>query len=390
MTFNLEIKKDLQEFLTSQAVEVLNPRKQMVEFKSVPVGAGFTKPCTNLLMWNNADWRLFVDDDLDYTGDDPRTAAMLRGPCRKRWQPLKVEGPLTGDVNDVLLSALELLDSPLRGMLDTLVGTQAREVIDPDETDFDLRPEWYGELFDVQQFDGSELELTQSQQRAVQRATQALMRQGSPSCPILYGPSGSGKSMTARYAAGELVAGGFVQDVFVVSGASMHAGVTHEADRDERLTESFAVAAAGHKPLIIFEQIDLLLVSSKLVRSLMSELIDRGIRLIGVTQPEFDPDRLRKSGSLARRLKMIGVDGADAAEMFGVMAKRMENWSLSNGVEVLPETAAAAVAISLRAGMVEPAGTMGLLESALIDARERGLQIVSPDEVYHVADFGEG
>ena len=63
---------------------------------------------------------------------------------------------------------------------------------------------------------------------------------------------------------------------------------------------------------------------------------------------------------------------------------------LSNGVEVLPETVAAAVAISLRAGLVEPAGAMGLLESVLIDARERGLQIVSPDEVYHVADFGEG
>jgi hypothetical protein len=200
---------------------------------------------------------------------------------------------------------------------------------------------------------------------------------------VLVGPSGSGKSVAARLAAERLVKTGAVRDVFVISGASLHAGISSEAERDERLTETFAVAAAGVEPLILFEQIDLLLTSSKLVRVLMADLIDRDVRLIGVTQPGFDPRRLRSSGSLPRRVEFVWLDGAQPFEMLRVIAKRLQSWPLSQNVDVLPEAIAAAVALSSRASAIEPAGSMGLLESVLIDARERGLRLVGPDEVFH-------
>jgi len=127
----------------------------------------------------------------------------------------------------------------------------------------------------------------------------------------------------------------------------------------------------------------LLLTSSKLVRVLMADLIDRDVRLIGVTQPGFDPRRLRSSGSLPRRVEFVWLDGAQPFEMLRVIAKRLQSWPLSQNVDVLPEAIAAAVALSSRASAIEPAGSMGLLESVLIDARERGLRLVGPDEVFH-------
>jgi hypothetical protein len=383
MTVNLVIEDSLREFLASQDIEVLTPRKRMLELKSVPIGPGFSKPCTNLLMWDRETWRLFVDDDLKYSGDDSRNDGLLAGPCRKRWQPLSPTKQFVGDVNNVLLSALELLNSPLREMLDALEGPFAKHRNAVDETDFELKPGWYAELFDVRQFDGSSMLPTDAQADAIDRIVLSAMRRESPICPVLVGPSGSGKSVAARLAAERLVKSGAVRDVFVISGASLHAGISYEAERDERLTEAFAVAAAGVDPLIIFEQIDLLLVSSKLVRALTADLIDRGVRLIGITQAGFDPIRLRSSGSLPRRVEFVWVDGGQPSEMLRVIAKRLENWPLSREMDVLPEAAAAAVALSARSSDVEPAGSMGLLESVLIDARERGVKLVGPDEVFH-------
>ena len=61
----------------------------------------------------------------------------------------------------------------------------------------------------------------------------------------------------------------------------------------------------------------------------------------------------------------------------------IESWPLSQDLEVLPEAVAATVALSSRVSAVEPAGSMGLMESVLIDARERRLRLVGPDEVFH-------
>ena len=63
MTVDFTIEGSLREFLASQDIEVLTPRKRMLELRSVPIGAGFSKPCTNLLMWDRETWRLFVDDE---------------------------------------------------------------------------------------------------------------------------------------------------------------------------------------------------------------------------------------------------------------------------------------------------------------------------------------
>ena len=383
MTLNCAIEDSLREFLASQDIEVLTPQKRMLELKSVPIGAGFSKSCTNLLMWDRETWRLFVDDDLKFSGDAPGDDGLLVGPSRKRWQPFSPTEHFVGDVDNVLLSALELLKSPLREMLDSLGGPFAKHRTEVDETDFELRPGWYGELFDVRQFDGSSMLPTDAQADAVDRIVLSAMRRESPICPVLVGSSGSGKSVAARLAAERLVKSGVVRDVFVISGASLHAGISYEAERDERLTEAFAVAAAGVDPLIIFEQIDLLLVSSKLVRALTADLIDRGVRLIGVTQAGFEPRRLRSSGSLPRRVEFVWLDGGQPSEMLRVIAKRLENWPLSQKLDVLPEAIAAAVALSSRESAVEPAGSMGLLDSVLIDACERGVKLVGPDEVFH-------
>jgi hypothetical protein len=383
MTTNLTIQDNLRAFLQTQQVEVHAPRERMLELKAVPVGEGFSKRCTNLLLWNRGAWRAFVDDDLAVAAGEPHREELLRGPSRQRWRRLTPAEPFSGDVNDVLVTVLDLLDSPLRASIESLLGPVRQAAAEVDETDFELTAEHYAQLLDVKQFDGKSLRPTAAQAAAVERIVLAALREESRVCPVIVGPSGSGKSTAARLAAEQLVRRGAVRHVFAVSGASLHAGVTYEAERDERLCEAFAIASAAADPLIVFEQIDLLLVSSRLVHALLADLIDRGVRLIGVTQGGFDPRRLRGTGPLRRRVELIEVDAADPAEMPQVLQQRLAHWPLAQRLEVLPEAVAAAAALAARESLVEPAGSLGLLEAALVDARQRKLKLVGPDEVYH-------
>lgn len=401
MTGKPTIDDDLQEFLLTHRVQVHAPRDRMIELKAVPLGAGFSKPCTNLLLWDRhrpevpsvealgPAWRVFVDDDLTYSGDDPARRSLFGGPRRKRWQGLTPPEPLQGDVNDVLLGALELLNSPLWEQFEE----SARPAGGEDEFSLDTfaataggetEPGWYGRRLDVKHVDGAAFLPTAAQAGAVDRIQRALMRVHSPTCPVVYGPSGSGKSTAARLAAGRLVEAGDVQNVFEISAASLQAGVTYEAERDERLTEALAVAAATSSPLVIFEQFDLLIVSSKVVGSVLADVIDRPLPMIGVTQPNFDPRRLRGGGALVRRLEMIRLLGAKPVEMPAVIEKRVRSCPPPGKMEIAPAAIAAAVTLSTGDGNVEPAGSLGLLESVLVVARQKGLSLVGPDEVYHV------
>ena len=81
---------------------------------------------------------------------------------------------------------------------------------------------------------------------------------------------------------------------------------------------------------------------------------------------------------------MIGLDGAGPAEMPRVIEKRLQCWPVAQQIEVVPAAVTTAVALSLEDSRIEPAGSIGLMESVLIDARKNGLKIVGPDEVFHV------
>ena len=50
-----QLDRDLEQVLRSRAVNVVEPRDQMVQLNAVEAGAGFSKPATNVLLHRQLD-----------------------------------------------------------------------------------------------------------------------------------------------------------------------------------------------------------------------------------------------------------------------------------------------------------------------------------------------
>ncbi len=114
-----QLDRDLEQVLRSRAVNVVEPRDQMVQLNAVEAGAGFSKPATNVLLHRQLDlsWRVFVDDDFRYLGGDRLRCRLFSGPQQDRWRELTPPEPLLGDLNNAILRVLGWLESPVQSIV---------------------------------------------------------------------------------------------------------------------------------------------------------------------------------------------------------------------------------------------------------------------------------
>ncbi|MFV2067664.1 MAG: AAA family ATPase [Pirellulales bacterium] len=384
MELTTPLNDQLVQVLLNHQVQVIAPRNCSTQLNAVLAGPDFTKPRTNVLLRcrdGHLPWEIFVDEDFRYQGDDPQRRRLFSGPRHRNWLALTPPKSLRGNVNDAILRVLEWLDSPLRNLIDVLPGEPHR----PSQRQIEAELERVGRVLDPAAWKNVDIEPTAQQAEAIACVAEVAARGMAPNCPILFGASGSGKSMVARLAAGRLVERGVVRQVVEISGAGVCSGAIFLPERDERLRQTLEIVHGAGDTLAVLDHIDLTLAKAELAPAILADYLDGGLRLIGVARPEINPCRFAEFGTLTRRLKLVPLVEPERDELQKILRRHFEKHPLSRKVCFPAETLATVLAISQRRPGANPADALGLLEAALIHAQWAGLESISPDDLYHVA-----
>jgi hypothetical protein len=407
---------DLGRLLAAHQVALSQPRPHLLVLDAVPVGAGFSKPCTNVLLCErppSAAWRAYVDDDLRYQGPDPARRAMLVGPSRRGWRELAA-GPIEGNVNQAILWTLQRLDSAIPGPAaeaGEFIGSKGRDGADEradgrtasagergaqafrssaaatlsaGNQSLDDEIQRVGRRFDLARLRPAGLVPSASQEEAIGRVAECAGRDAAPRAALLIGPSGVGKTTVARLAAGELVRRGAAEQVIEVQGAAVASGAIFWPERDERLRQALEAILTGPTSVVILEQFDLVLVQSEVAGSLVADAIDRGLMLVAVARPAAARASLKRQPALRRRLEPVAIRPPAPEELARIIRQRAHGHPLAGCVELAPAVLPLVASLSRRRPGANPGAALGLLEAAIHGAAFAGRACVGPDSIYHL------
>jgi hypothetical protein len=375
----IQLNPRLMEVLEAHRVQISEPQDQMVQLNAVRVGPCFTKPGTNVLLVYETTWQVFVDEDLLYVGDDPQKHQAFLGETRDGWQQLAV--PIEGDANVAVTRVLDWLESPMRGIArrTVRVGRSALPV-----PPLDPHVERVGRFVDTEQLKALAVKLTDGQSEVADRAAEVVTRLPTPVCPIIHGRSGSGKTAIAATAACQLIERHYVDRVLQISGAAIAAGAVFWPQRDDRLRHILHVLPNMQRTLVLIEQFDLLLNSTEVAVSLITECLDRGTRLIGVMRADESIYDVETSISLLRRIQPLHVGEPEPEEIRTILDERLSRHPLAEHIEIAPEVVPAVMMLAhLRPG-ANPGAAVGLLDSLLAHVKWSGSKLATPDDVYHL------
>ena len=219
--------------MSARAVQVSAPGEGLLRLDAVELGPQHNKPRTNVLLrWQagRQGWDFFVDDDLQYLGDDPARRLLFTGPQVHHWRAVVAPCPVCGDVHDAVLHLLDWLESPMRQTLSYVARPPAAA-----DSPLSLDLQGVAGIRGGGEVTLPGFEPTSAQADAIDRIAAAVTQRVSSAFPLVHGPSGCGKHSVARAAASVLIARGLFGQVLDVSGAALAAGMLFRPQRDERL-----------------------------------------------------------------------------------------------------------------------------------------------------------
>jgi len=353
-----------------------------VRLAAVPVGSGFSKQRTNLLLRRVSTRRAgavaFVDGDLKYTGPDGAMGRALTGPCRRNWRRL-VLPVLTGDVNDSLCRILELLGSP--------VAPDARAALEQSRRESPCEPTGrpgptlaaLGEPIGPEAA-AEAFEKTFRKDLATEIAI-ALCRPEPPRSVVVWGPSGSGKDLLAVASVHPLLSRGEVCRVIRVSAGAVAAGSIFPPEADAALLQMLSEARALDRAVLLINDLDACLTRSPVCASILCDAIDGGVRLLATARSEAALGQLGAVEAVARRLLPVYVGPPDRAQVEQILRRIAE----TSPAEVAPAAIQAIlrVAYDRNDAVGEPAGSISLLTAAICRAGWDHTA-VDPDAVFAV------
>lgn len=390
------VNKQLDALLRVHHVIISQPHAQMLRLDNVPVGADFRQPMTNVLLRHIAsgdNWQVFVDEDLQYVGTDPHRKRIFDGSRHRGWMRLSASLSAGGDVNDTIVWTLNQLESGIRSVAPqelkkrfesfdraSIENPRGQKPSDPLAC-LDSR---VARLVEPAELEGLSIEPTSHQSDALILAAESVHRPVAPNCPLFMGPSGVGKTAVARLAARELSRRGLVSRVVEIRGAAVCAGPIFVPERDERLRGILEGLAQIGDVLVILEQFDLVLAKSSVAASLLSDCLDRGMRVIGVARAEFPPARMKRFAQLRRRIEPYVLQPPDSGDVAEILRHRWASHSLSEAIELSPNVLPLVNKYSADRLGANPASAIGLFEAVLNRAAFSGHRSVSPDDVFHL------
>jgi hypothetical protein len=375
--------------VAARDVQVSAPGDGLLRLDTVEVGPQHNKPRTNLLLRRRPGqpaWEFFVDDDLQYTGDDAVRRRLFTGPRLQRWLALVVPRPIQGDVHEAVRHLLEWLDSPLCESLPQVLRHEATRAAPP-APDADL--DGVARVCSSADLTVAGFEPTPSQADAITHVVAAVMQPIAPCCPLVHGPSGCGKHVVSRAAVGGLIARGCFRQALAVSGAAIAAGMIFHAQRDERLRRVLDAAQGMDHTLVLLDQFDAVLASSDISPALIAQQLDRGLKLVAVARGEFAADGAGPLPPLRRRLRLVGLPAMDPAETVEVLARRLSCHPLADKVELVAGMVPAIVRATERTPAANPGAALNLLDALLARAIWLNVPLVGPDDLLHILSDGD-
>lgn len=382
------LNRKLQEGLQQHAIQITSPKGNMLQLNAVPVGESHSKPRTNVLFCTDPAeeyCRVFVDEDLRYTGAEPLRAALYAGECVAGWRELTPPVMLHGNIDTAILRVLDWLDSPARG------AERPRPEPGDAAEDLELDPHLsrVARYLAPGELAARKVRPTPAQAEWIARILEILARRAPPSCPVLAGGAGCGKSTIAGMAAASLIERGAAGKVLEISGAKVCAGSVFLQQRDERLRQTLETALTLEETLVVIEQFDLAIGRSETAQALLADGLDRGLRVIGITRAEFSPEPWAECPTLLRRLEFLCLEEANVSDVRDILLHRLEGHLASHPLEVAPEVVPTVLMLApLRPG-TNPGAAVGLLEAVLAHAAYSPSAMATPDDLYHLVPHAE-
>ncbi len=389
-TLTKQLNGQLGRLLKVNSVTCSQPKERMLQLDEVPVGAAFNHGSTNVLLCEDAKsgrWDVYVDEDLVYTGDNPKRQKVFQGIRSRGWRLLFVDTKLPPDINVVIVWVLQQLESKLRRLAPEALSCSfealAGQFDDGLGAALDKRT---CRLLHPHELVPSGLEPTLSQVDLNERAAETVLRGVAPNGPLLMGPAGVGKTTGARLAASELCRREIVQTVIEVRGSAICAGAVSQPERDERLRTILETYVDEPTTLLIVEQLDLALMRSAVAASLVAERLDQGLKMIAVASPQYNPRALRLGGQLQRRVEPCHLAPPDHGELTDILRQWMRRNRLAADLEMSVDVLPLVARLSSRRAGANPAAAVGLLAAVMNRAVFSGGRCVGPDDVFHLVN----
>ncbi|MBW3598099.1 MAG: hypothetical protein KY475_12575 [Planctomycetes bacterium] len=386
MTVRQKFNDKLVKVLDENRIQIVEPHAQMLQLNGVLAGPQFTKPRTNMLVCDRggSTWEVFVDEDFYYVGADPERRRLFCGAKQSRWLALAPEEPVIGNLDRAVLCGLEFIDSPLQDAW-RKYGELREEHLSPNRTAL-KRLETFGRVLSLPQLKTPIIHPTPGQKDRVACVVETVCRNRSPTCPLILGGAGSGKSTIARLAAARLLELGVERRVLLVHGAAVCAGMIFPPQRDERLGKAFEAALHAGDVLVVLEQFDLALGQSRVAASLAADALDAGLKMIVMADEAGWMEGGSQCDELYRRVQPILPHSLPMEEIGMILKGRFDEHPFGEKVEPAPELLTTVIKQSHWMPGDNPGAALGLLEAVLARAALDGRKLVGPDDVYDAVD----
>jgi hypothetical protein len=362
-----ETEVRLQRDLEAAGGRVKRLGPDMLLLEGVPTDPErFSKPATNLLVVcthaPRMPYLVLVDEDLAYGGPDPFLAGVFSDqPKANGWRPLLLapDHLTQGHPADVARAALRFLGFPAP---EPGAAAPPRGLV----SDWGFR-EAFPPLV--------------GREAVLERAEAVLAQETERAAVVFAGPSGSGKTALVREMAWRWQARGEDRRAYRVDLPGVMAGTVLGGERGQRMQALYTEALRlGPGALVVLE--DAHLATTGIIGGLaLCRAVEAGLHLCCTTSMAGLP--LLRDPAVRRRLHFIEVPQPEpeelAAEILPAVARHLE---YRYGVRIAPESLTVAQVVSARHMGAQPGKVIRVLDSALARARQRGLEVLGPDDVF--------
>jgi hypothetical protein len=359
-------------------IEVLDP--WTCRLSAVPVGRGFNKPRTNVLLkWMRftTGANVFVDDDLSYRNPGSRITALLVGPTFNQWRKLRTK-KLNGPTDAVVIQALRLLRSPLAAAAQQAISQPAEKNSQRQRTRSSLGPVLRSVGQWIPPAVTAKAAATCVRRDLAQHLATALTRSVAPRSCILGGLPGSGRDHLMLAVAHPLCKRGHIRDVLRVPMARIAAGSVLSTDLDSALAQFLSEALRLRKVLLLVQDLDVCVSGSSVSDSLLCHALDHGLRMLATVRTQSSVDQWLANKALGRRLLTVQLEDPPHKAVERIAA----DFAATSRLKVLPETIRTAVKLAMRENEGKPAAVISLLAAAIAEAAWNRAEHVAPDNVF--------
>ncbi len=357
MRHKCELDPELESRLKQMRLRLETPDEDTLSVKHVPANQQcFNKARTNLLIKRPAQGQpcfLCVDEDLFYTGADQALSRVFASaPTRQGWRILSFGAALEGNLVSALEYAFAMLGSgeavqpaPEKStpLMNGLLASWAK----------DLSLESESAHSPVTLFRDEELEQT---------AGCALAWQGR--FGLVLGKSGTGKTNLLRGVARILRPHG--HGVLGVNAGALMAGTLFESER-ETLLQSLLNEAREECIVLAFEQAEWLAIGVPRCSAILSDALDRGVRLIATAAPEHE--YRFAVPPLASRFEIVRLRELCASDSLQVLQSLRPSVATHHRVRIDAEVERAVVDRALSLPGAFPGKAVRLIDAAAARAR---------------------